>query len=50
MRTTKGEAIMKDWLMKASPEQSMIKRVKPAGQPQKRINELSNRGLDRKQK
>jgi len=25
--------------MKASPEQSMIKRVKPAGQPQKRINE-----------
>jgi hypothetical protein len=30
---------MKDWSMKASPEQSMIKRVKPAGKPQKRINE-----------
>jgi hypothetical protein len=39
MRTTKGEAIMKDWLMKASPERSMIKRVRPAGKPQKRIKE-----------
>jgi hypothetical protein len=30
---------MKDWLMKASPEQSMIKRARPPKKPQKRINE-----------
>jgi hypothetical protein len=39
MRMTKGEAIMSDWLMKALPERSRIKRAKPAGKPQKRINE-----------
>jgi hypothetical protein len=39
MRTTKGEAIMNGSSMKASPERSMIKRAKPAGKPQKRINE-----------
>jgi len=30
MRTTRGEATMRDWLMKASPERSRIKCVKPA--------------------
>jgi hypothetical protein len=39
MRTTKGEAIMKDWSMKASPERSMIKVAKPPKKPQKRKNE-----------
>jgi hypothetical protein len=31
MRTTRGEATMSDWLMKASKGRSRIKCVKPAG-------------------
>src|SRR5208282_3855937 len=42
MRTTKREAIMKDWLMKASPEQNMIKPAKPPEQPQKNLYEDSS--------
>src|SRR5664279_407546 len=35
MRTTKGEATMRGWLMKASPERSMTKGAKPLGQRRK---------------
>jgi hypothetical protein len=43
MRTTKGEAIMNGWWMKASPERSMIKWSRPLGQPRARTAERLNR-------
>src|ERR1035441_9344625 len=38
MRTTKGEATMRGWLMKASLERSMTKGAKPPGRRRKMTN------------
>lgn len=46
MRMTKGEAIVKDWSMKASPEPSMIKGAKPGGAPETDVTALLEKVSD----